>query len=238
MRISELLISIASWLENPNNEALLLSEYDDNCLAEVTASLVLASNEIRKCADIVDSIEPEVESKLDPAAIDDLAMMASAFDQSGDLSLIKQAGLIDELLLTVAANPEVFKASLAKREMKMDELKRKYHDSRQEYIKINKLDKAADIISKSDYLADRRPLENPLQTRSCPDHAGSQMQRVAENEFKCSMDGKVYNYLTGYSLENGDKVPGTSVELQTKNLNPEIRSVFDTRQERLQTNKI
>ena len=48
MRIAELLTAIASWLESPNNEAMLLAEYDMDCLAVVGSSCVEAAHALRE----------------------------------------------------------------------------------------------------------------------------------------------------------------------------------------------
>ena len=56
MRISEMLKAIASWLESPNNEAILLSEYNDDCLKVVSESCILASSALKKAAQEVDLI--------------------------------------------------------------------------------------------------------------------------------------------------------------------------------------
>ena len=103
MRISEMLKAIASWLESPNNEAILLSEYNDDCLKVVSESCILASSALKKAAQEVDLIEPKEDSNLTPEAIDELAEIAYAFDASGDENLRKQASVIDELLLVETA---------------------------------------------------------------------------------------------------------------------------------------
>ena len=105
MRISEMLHAIASWLESPNNEALLLAEYDENCMKVVSESCVLAAALIKNAAEEVDHIEPPSESKITPESIQEIAALAAAFDASGDPGLKKQASVLDELLLSIAAPP-------------------------------------------------------------------------------------------------------------------------------------
>jgi hypothetical protein len=61
-----------------------------------------------------------------------------------------------------------------------------------------------------------RPLgEGTLSTRCCPDHRGVQAARIAERTYQCPIDGKTYNYETGYVNYKGQVVPGGSVAAQT-----------------------
>jgi len=54
MRISEMLTAIASWLENPDNEALLLSEYDPACMEVVAETCLQAAQVLKLGAEQVD----------------------------------------------------------------------------------------------------------------------------------------------------------------------------------------
>lgn len=47
--------------------------------------------------------------------------------------------------------------------------------------------------------------ERSLSTRYCPDHYGSQMMRVAEGTYQCELDGKMYNWNTGFEDYSGNK---------------------------------
>jgi hypothetical protein len=57
--------------------------------------------------------------------------------------------------------------------------------------------------------------EGTLSTRYCPDHIGAQAIRIAEHIYQCPLDGKIYNYDTGYVNYQGQKVLGGSVKEQT-----------------------
>lgn len=59
------------------------------------------------------------------------------------------------------------------------------------------------------------PHEGSLSTRYCPDHHGVQAIRVAERTYQCPIDGKLYNYETGYINYQGQQVPGGSIAAQT-----------------------
>jgi hypothetical protein len=237
MRISEILNAMASWLESPDNEALLLAEYDDKCLKIVASSCVEAASYLKIAADKVDEIEPPEESNLTPESISQLANIATAFDSSNDPELKKQASVIDELLLTIAAPPNSLSKIKAAEEKKIDELKKRYEQPKEKMDELNKVSDSVKAIDDSGLTKKYRILEAPLSTRYCPDHPGVQMARVGPNEFQCEMDKKIYNFETGFTMENGSKVPGGDVSEQTKGLNEPSHAIFDTRTERLLSNK-
>lgn len=233
MRISEMLYAIASWLESPNNEALLLSEYDESCMKVVAESCVLASALLKNAADQVDSIEPPEESKITPQAIEELAALANAFDASGDPALKKQASVLDELLLTIAAPANSAAARKAAEERRFEELQKKYHGVNKELAETHKLADMEKAVEDSGMTKTYAVLEAPLNTRYCPDHAGTPIARLGESLWQCELDKKMYNFETGYTLANGNKVPGTSVSNQTQGLSVPTHSIFDTREGRL-----
>lgn len=57
--------------------------------------------------------------------------------------------------------------------------------------------------------------EGSLSTRYCPDHIGVSAVRIDEHTYQCPLDGKEYNYETGYVNYEGQGVPGGSVAAQT-----------------------
>lgn len=237
MRIAEMLQAIASWLESPNNEAMLLAEYDMDCLAVVGSSCVEAAALLKKAADYVNAIEPPEESKITPQSIEELANLASAFDASGDPALKKQASVLDELLLSIAAPPNAYAERKDLQEQRLIELKKKYETPRETLRDANKIADSEKKIDQSNFTKQYRIMEAPLVTRYCPDHAGAQIARVGEHMWQCELDKKVYNFETGFALENGDKVPGGSVSEQTKGLNAPSHAIFDTREGRLNSFK-
>lgn len=236
MRISEMLHAIASWLESPNNEALLLAEYDDNCMKVVSESCVLAAALLKQAAEEVDGIEPPEESKINSKSIEDLAALAAAFDASGDPELKKQASVLDELLLTIAASPQILAEKKAANEYRLEELRKKYQQPQKDLYDSYKLADVEKKISDSGMTKNYRILEAPLSTRYCPDHAGTQITRVGEHIWQCELDKKIYDYESGFTLANGNKVPGGDVSYQTQPAAPH-HAIFDTREGRLASNK-
>ncbi len=238
MRIAEMLHAIASWLESPNNEALLLAEYDEKCLQVVAASCVEAATALKKAAEHVNSIEPPEESKITLESIQELANLATALDSSGDVQLKKQASVLDELLLSIAAPPNAYGERKDLQEQRLVELKKKYEQPREDLHEANLIGRSEKAIDKSDMTKRYAILEAPLSTRYCPDHPGVQIGRVGEHMWQCEMDKKTYNFETGFELNNGAKVPGGDVAQQTQNnLNVPYHAIFDTREGRLGYNK-
>jgi hypothetical protein len=233
MRIAELLQAMASWLESPNNEALLLAESDEQCSQIVVESCVLAAALLKKAAYEVDSVEPPEASNITPESLDELATLASAFDASGDEQLKKQASVLDELLLSIAAPPNAYAERKDLQDNRTLELKKKYQNANGELRKVNSIENSEKAIEKSNMTKQYTILEAPLSTRSCPDHPGVQIARVGEHMWQCEMDKKIYNYETGFELNNGSKVPGGDVSLQTQTTEIPSVSLFDTREGRL-----
>lgn len=233
MRTADMLHAIASWLESPNNEALLLAETDDKCMKIVSESCVLAAALLKTAADEVDFIEPPEESKITPDAIENLASLAATFDASGDPELKKQASVLDELLLSIAAPPNAVSAKKAAEDLRMEALRAKYQNPRKDLYDTNKLAEVEKGIQNSGMTKQYRILEAPLSSRSCPDHPGAQIARVGEHTWQCSLDKKIYNYDVGFTLSNGSKVPGGDVANQTQHTSEPTHAIFDSREGRL-----
>lgn len=237
MRISELLISIASWLESPNNEALLLADDNEECSKIIAENCILAAEILKNAAEQVNEIEPQEDSAITPESLDELAAIAQEFDASGDEFLKKRASVIDELLLTIASPPNAYAARKDLEDNRIIELQKKYQQPREELYKSNGIEKSEKAIDKSDMAKKYNILEAPLSSRYCPDHAGVQIARVGEHMWQCEMDKKIYNFETGFELNNGSKVPGGDVAEQTTGLERPSHAIFDSRDGRLNQNK-
>lgn len=235
MRIADMLHAMASWLESPNNEAILLAEYHDDSLKIVAENCILAAALLKNAAEQVSTVEPPEESKITPEALDDLAALASAFDASGDPGLKKQASVLDELLLSIAAPPPAQRQDLL--DARTDEIKKKYEDPTKELASLNKTDESHKAIDKSGLTKEYKIMEAPLSSRYCPDHPGVQIARVGEHMWQCELDKKSYNFETGFSLNNGSRVPGGDVSQQTQAVSVPYHAIFDTREGRLGANK-
>ena len=233
MRVSELLMTVAKWLESPDCEAILLAENNVDCLDSVAKTCIAAAAILKQGATEVEALEPAEEPKLTPEALDHLHQVISAFDSSGDKDLQKTASVMDELLLTLATKPNWASTYKEAQENRLDVLKAKYEDAKKQLDEVNKVKESAKAIDKSPMFKEYRIQEHALSARSCPEHAGSQLARVGEGMWQCQLDKKVFNYSIGYTTDRGEKVPGGSVELQTPLYHPEPHSIFDTREDRL-----
>lgn len=228
MRVSEMLTAIASWLESPNNEALLLAEEHEDSAKIVAEACVLAAELLKSASLEVSEIEPEEESHLTPESVEELASIASAFDQSGDEGLKKQASVIDELLLSVA------NLHKKREEAREESLSKDYVKPSEELARMNKVKDSKDAIDDSRMTyRDYRVLETPLSTRYCPDHPGVQTTRIGDYIWQCELDKKIYDFQTGFTLLNGRKVPGGDIQNQTPKEQPYYSAMFDTRRGRL-----
>jgi hypothetical protein len=237
MRIAELLTAMATWLESPENEALRLAEDDEDCAKVVAESCVLAAALLKTAAAEVDAIEPPEPSQITPESVEGLANLAAVFDASGDLELKKQASVIDELLLSIAAPPNAYAERKDLQDQRLVALKQKYEEPRKELHDTNLIGRSEKAIEKSNMTKRLAILEAPLSTRYCPDHAGVQIARVGEHMWQCEMDKKTYNFDSGFELNDGTKVPGGDVAQQTQGLNVPYHAIFDTREGRLGTNR-
>jgi hypothetical protein len=234
MRIAELMTAVAAWLEDPNNEMMLLSEYDEDCLKVVAASCLEAAETLKKAASDIEVLEPVEESNLTESSLNELAELATAFDASDDENLKKQASVIDELLLTIASPPDALGMRKDLLENRIEELKKKYNLKQHD-----KVLKTKSQVEKMEVMKEYKIQEHPLSTRTCTEHPGAQMGRVGEYRYQCSLDGKIYDYTEGYTLLNGDKVPGGDVANQTKGFNKNIEnSNYDSRAGRLGLSKL
>lgn len=232
MKLSEKLLLVASWLESSENDLLVNAEDNEDCLNVVASSLVKASEAIKAGAAEVSKVEPE--TTITSEKLDELAAVAAAFDESGDELLMKQASVLDEILLTFAAPRNALAAAKHMEDDRIEQLKKKYKDTKVKQDEMNKVSDSVKDIEKSHDYKKYRILEAPLNTKYCPDHAGVSTIRVGEHRVQCPMDHKIYDYETGYTTLDGNKVPGGSVSEQTKVMQHENgHTVFDTRNQRL-----
>jgi hypothetical protein len=208
--MNEKMLALAAWLEDAEND--ILKDCDDAALEVVATALVNAAESIRDGAEV---FNVEKISLITEKSLEEMAAIAEAFDASGDELLMKQASVLDEILMTISSSGDaIFNYKKAESD-RIDELKKKYEDVKKKLDEMGKIKEAGKEIEKSNVYKEYRTLEAPLKNRYCPDHAGAQISRVSENDWQCAMDGKIYNYETGFTLLNGDKVPGGDVSGQS-----------------------
>lgn len=222
------LLKIAEYLADSDNEIFVaafekLSDEELKSFAELS---VLASEMLLKLNSIKEELIPEAGYSSED--IDVLASIATEYEASGDEKLIKQASLLDDVLYTIAVDPKAILKHKLGQVKKLRDLRKQFEDTqaekekiiRQKLDELNGVDVAKKAIEKSKILAEPKskelaPLSYPLLSRHCPDHHGVGLIRIGDNVWQCGMDKKVYDYNTGYTLYNGNKVPATSVADQT-----------------------
>jgi hypothetical protein len=232
MKLSDKLLLVAGWLESAENDLLVSAEGNEGCLQTVAAALVQAAEMIYVGAEEVEKIEPKSEG-LTAEKLDEMAAVALAFDESGDELLQKQASVLDDILLTLAAPKNAVAEAKKVADDRIEQLKKNYQDTKKKQDEMNKVSDTLAKIEKSPVSKKYRILEAPLSTRVCPDHF-CQIARVGEHRWQCTLDGKIYDYDAGFTTLDNNKVPGGSPSEQSKmDQHSSGEVIFDTRNQRL-----
>lgn len=194
--------------------------FSESVLVEALESLTFAAQKIAEYQ------EASKESVVTEDRLEEMAVIASEFDKSGDPILIRQASVLDEILLTIGASKKMVSAAKNSQNKEIEKIRDKKEEEKPDYV--IEAQKAIDNIKTY------RPLEAPLDTRTCPDHPGAQMARIGDRTYQCSLDKGIYNYAGGFTTMKGNSIPGTDVSNQTHSLTrPNEITSFDTRESRL-----
>lgn len=145
-----------------------------------------------------------------------LTKLANTYDEKGLYGLADE---IDERIIKVTAN---YRSNALDLLVELaDEL-----DLKGEVKNANLVDDVSSIIKtanisflfgkfKEEPVGAKRQRDFPLSTRYCPDHRGVSILRVDENTYQCPLDGKLYDFKSGYKNYDGEFVPGGCVSHQT-----------------------
>ncbi len=228
------LAGLIAELENSENSIIIEAE-DEQSLTVVSEALVYSAQILRDAAIKL----AEEEEDFDTSDIEEIVAIAQEFDDSNDPWLQKQASVLDSILSTICASPENIMAVKKAREEHLSSLREKLREEQRDQaysiaheFKDKELKKADVLKSFENSVKNYRPMEAPLSARTCPDHPGAQMARVADAVYQCDLDKKVYDFNAGFTTVKGNKVPGTSVAEQTKVMqnNNNFSGAFSTRQ--------
>jgi hypothetical protein len=170
--------------------------------------------------------------------LDEIAALAKSFDESEDPFLQKQASVLDELMLTLAAPKNAVAEARKVEQDEVNRLREKYHKSRGEECysfpkeSLDKQNNAKETAAAVDKVKRFAPLEAPLSTRYAPDYPGNMMTRINDHVYQDSLTGKIYDFKAGYRTNKGNEVPGTAVENQIPDLGTvqEGHTMFSTRE--------
>jgi hypothetical protein len=214
----DIIKSTAQWLENPENEIFGLLEYNNDSLSLAAKACILASAILKKAAldiQVVSGVEDTNKYEYTLCdALDSLEKLANEFDSSENPELVKKAGALDEILLTITSSiteQEKFNKAFEK---KIEEIKKA---SKGLVSKEQSVVKAS--IDDTEKGKELRPLQAPLNTRHCPDHPGVMLVRIKDGLFYCPLNSKQYDFYNGYTTEKGNNIPGTTVQQQNDELN-------------------
>lgn len=175
--------------------------------------------------------------------LETLAGLATEFDKSGDPILMKQAEVLDEILLTIGAQKSKINELKSNQDNEINRLKAVIAEATKEnkdlysfvkayHEKNNDAEGAKKALEK---IKNYRPMEASLSTRTCPDHPGTSVIHIGEDTYQCSLDKAIYNYQAGFTTMNGNKIPGGSVSNQTQQMldMPNEFTAFNTREQRM-----
>lgn len=193
---------------------------------------------------LIDHLEEKYGNNVSVEELEAMAALASEYDSSGDEVLTRQAQILDLALRHVIAHQEQNQAQLVaeaeekkvKNQYLERERKEKYDQPRETLAENNKIKGLGEKYSKEMQAKEYRPQQHALSTRYCPEHPGVGVIPLAEGQYQCSLDKRVFDYKEGYTSLEGDKVPGGAVEMQNRtplnNINTTVN--YDTRESRSQ----
>jgi hypothetical protein len=245
--VAEQLRQCADVVTNKNmlhdHPAIIAAEESgsDLVLRTVATALVSAEDALHRAVANIEHISEKVAGNLDEEDIDAIAAIATAYEESDDPSLAKQASVIDQLLINFAQKNELERHKRAqydeinrlREKYRNQSHERAYENPRKEHERDIQSTESGQLINKQ--IKRYRPMEASLSTRYCPDHPGTGVTRIAEFTYQCALDKKIYNWAEGFKTMKGNEVPGGSVSEQTGALGDRAleQMNFSTREGRL-----
>ena len=238
MAISIDLRILASKLEKSSDEliaeaALKGPEY----LEKISIAIAAASTLLTSVADDIDTNLTTADLSI--SDLDKIATLSEKLASSNDPEIRKQANVLDEILLTIAAPKNAVAQAKQMKEDEVNELAAKYRSDKVDELyhkpkkELHEMHGFADMAKALDsQVKDFRPLEAPLQTRYSPDMPGTPMVRITDGVYQDVTTGKIFDYANGYTTAKGNKVPGSSVANQIRDLGDQRHqssSMFETR---------
>jgi len=192
-------------------------------LSLVAADLDL-DEELSKYADGIDTALDlfSKSSEKDSESIENVGKLAEIFDKSENESLNKLASVLDEILLTIGAPKDSVQKIKSAEDSEIEKIRNKHRKPSSDFFSLGNEKKQemedAAVKAINEKVKEYKPMEHALNTRYCPDHAGVSLMRIGDGVWQCELDKKIYDFNSGYTTLDGDKVPGTSVSNQTQNL--------------------
>jgi hypothetical protein len=198
---------------------------NDQILFRASEILTSIASELDSFAQFIEEEEKKLpkEEELSVEKLEMMAALATEFDESGDEFLQKQASVIDEILLTISADQGLISYLKKAEDREIDKIRSKMKEDsiKEKYTGVKeKLDIQAGVEESKKIIEEKikeyKPLQHSLSTRYSPDMPGVQLIHVGDGVYQCPVTKKIFNFEAGYTTSSGQKVPGTSVENQTK----------------------
>lgn len=210
---------------------------NNDSLADFLGELMMAENAINRALRDFNK-NAEMVNEQD---IDELGALAQALDETGDPVLMKQASVLDEILITIGADPKAQAAFKKAQDDEIERLRAKYQDTnRDQYTRATEEHRKEINVNEAIKEIDRkikkyRPLEASLSTRYSPDMPGVSLVRIGDSVWQCPITKKIYDYRSGFTTTKGNVVPGGDVSNQTQHLGYRAQEHmnFSTREELL-----
>ncbi len=241
--LKKIALVVSNEGEMHNHPAVIAAEETGNdALLQAVSELLLRTEAV--VAEGLNKIASKFDTnELTMAEVEEIAVMAQVLDtqaaEEGDDLLKKQASVLDQILLNFAQEktPKAARDEEIERlrsEYRAKSLEEAYKKPTEEHERDIRAAESAKLIGKS--IKEFRPLEHTLSIRTCPEHPGAQMSRVADGIYQCSMDKSIYNWNAGFTTQKGNKVPGGQVTEQTQALGDRAleQMHFSTRESALQ----
>lgn len=186
----------------------------------------------------VETTGHDVGSHVDTSGLEMIASLATIFDSEPGLE--KMASVLDEILLTIGAPKGALNKIKNAEDNEVDKLRAKYREeasvkaysgAKEQEAKNNNTDEALKAIEKG--VKAYRPNEHALSTRYSPDMPGVPLMRIGDGIFQDLITKKIYNFESGYTDNEGNKIPGGSVSNQTQQLGDRLpeHSNFSSREQ-------
>ncbi len=228
---------LAHKLEKSSDDLLVKASTKSPAVFQKVATAIAAASTLLE--GVADDMDNNASFEITPQQLDEIAALASAFDESGDPLLKKQASVLDELLLSIASPKNALAVARKTTEDEINRLRVERRKARGEEAYdeprkvLSNVENAKEQAKAVEQQVKRYiPMEAPLQTRYPPDRPGGQMTRITDHVYQDIVTGIIYDYKAGYKTQKGNEVPGGSVEAQTHELG-DIRdrgtSMFETR---------
>ena len=169
-----------------NHPAIVAAEEtgNDALLYNVASALLTVDTVLKSAINNVELMAQASSSDFKMDDLDAIASIANEFDNSKDPFLIKQAAVIDQLIMKLNTAEERLKFKKAqdteinrlRAKLRSEDRVKDYTKTREQHDKSMKVTDAVKEIDKT--FKQYRPLETALSTRTCPDHPGASQPHV------------------------------------------------------------